>query len=84
MSVLDLLSVIFYNLKRRKDRVLLTGLGVVIGSASVVLMVSLSSGLQRGATSQFGRLSDLKRIEVYPGMGQMMMMGGGGGENNHK
>ncbi len=81
MSVLDLLSVIFYNLKRRKDRVLLTGLGVVIGSASVVLMVSLSSGLQRGATSQFGRLSDLKRIEVYPGMGQMMMMGGGGGEN---
>ena len=73
MSFWDLLSLIIYNLTRRKDRVLLTGLGVVIGSAAVVLMVSLSSGLQRGATSQFGRISDLKRIEVYPGAGQMMM-----------
>ncbi len=53
---------------------MLTALGVLIGAASVMIMVSLSSGLQRGATGQFGRISDLKRIEVYPSYG---MMGGG-------
>lgn len=75
MRIWDLSGLIAYNLIRRRGRVLLTGLGVVIGTAAVMIMVSLSSGLQRGATSQFGRLSDLKRIEVYPSYG-MMGMGG--------
>ena len=73
MKVWDLTSLITYNLVRRRGRVILTGLGVVIGTAAVMIMVSLSSGLQRGATSQFGRLSDLKRIEVYPSYGMMGM-----------
>ncbi len=76
MKIWDLTSLITYNLVRRRGRVILTGLGVVIGTAAVMIMVSLSSGLQRGATSQFGRLSDLKRIEVYPSYGMMGMAGG--------
>ncbi|MCX8026218.1 MAG: ABC transporter permease, partial [Thermanaerothrix sp.] len=63
-----------YNLGRRKGRVALTTLGVIIGTAAVILLVSLGLGLQRNATSQLWGISDLRRIEVYPNYG-----GGEGG-----
>ena len=36
MRFLDLVSLILYNLSRRKGRVLLTAVGVVIGTSAVV------------------------------------------------
>ncbi len=66
MRILDLISLILYNLNRRKGRVVLTAIGVVIGTASVVILVSLANGLQRSATSQFGGMGDLTAIQVYP------------------
>ena len=41
MRFFDLLSLIIDNLGRRKGRVVLTAIGVVIGTASVVILVSL-------------------------------------------
>ena len=41
MKFLDLLSMSVNNLRRRKLRTVLTVLGVVIGTASIVVMVSL-------------------------------------------
>ncbi len=84
MRFWDLVSLILDNLGRRKGRVALTAVGVVIGTASVVLLVSLALGLQQNATSQLYGISDLTRIEVYPGMdksggGMAIRMGGGGG-----
>ncbi len=76
MRFLDLVSLILDNLGRRKGRVALTAIGVVIGTAAVVLLVSLAIGLQQNATSQLWGISDLKRIEVYPNYGDF---GGGGG-----
>lgn len=70
----DLLNLVLYNLGRRKGRVALTTLGVIIGTAAVILLVSLGLGLQRNATSQLWGISDLRRIEVYPNYG-----GGEGG-----
>ncbi len=67
MRFFDLVKLIFDNLGRRKGRVALTTIGVVIGTASVILLVSLAIGLQRSATSQLWGISDLKRIDVYPG-----------------
>mgnify|MGYP001768091229 CR=1 FL=1 len=49
MRFFDLVSLIAYNLSRRKGRVALTAIGVVIGTAAVVLLVALASGLQRNA-----------------------------------
>lgn len=72
MSLFDLLSTIASNLARRKGRVALTAVGVVIGTAAVVLLVSLGVGLQRNAESQLGGIGDLTKIVVYPGMGEMM------------
>jgi putative ABC transport system permease protein len=75
---LDLLRLILDNLGRRKTRVALTAIGVVIGTAAVVVLVSLGIGLQRNATEQLGGISDLTLIQVYPQYGEFMGGGGGG------
>jgi putative ABC transport system permease protein len=67
MRFTDFISLIIDNLSRRKGRVLLTAIGVVIGTAAVVTLVSLGVGLQQSATSQLWGINDLTSIEVYPG-----------------
>ena len=67
MRFTDFISLIIDNLSRRKGRVLLTAIGVVIGTAAVVTLVSLGVGLQKSATSQLWGINDLTSIEVYPG-----------------
>ena len=52
---------------------MLTAIGVVIGTASVILLISLAIGLQQSATSNLWGISDLKRIEVYPGYSEVPM-----------
>lgn len=79
MRFSDLVSLIIYNLGRRKGRVLLTAVGVVIGTAAVVVLVSLAVGLQKNATQQLWGISDLTSIEVYPGYQEVAVKGGGGG-----
>ena len=46
MRFSDLLTMSVNNLKRRKLRTVLTVLGVTIGTASIVVMVSLGIGLK--------------------------------------
>jgi len=80
MKIFDLLGLIFSNLNRRKGRVVLTAVGVVIGTAAVVILVSLANGLQRSATSQFASIADLSSIEVMPQYEESsVFMGRGGG-----
>lgn len=79
MRLVDLLTLVVENLGRRKARVALTAIGVVIGSAALVLLVSLGIGLQRNATEQLGGIGDLTRIEVWPTYGEGTYGGGGGG-----
>ncbi len=82
MRLIDLIRLILGNLGRRKARVALTAVGVVIGTAAVIVLVSLGIGLQRNATQQLGGISDLTLIQVSPNYGEMMsapVMGGGGG-----
>ncbi|MCL4868130.1 MAG: ABC transporter permease [Anaerolineae bacterium] len=66
MSIWDLLSLIIENLARRKARVALTAIGVIIGTAAVVLLVSLGVGLQQNAQQQLGGIGDLTKINVWP------------------
>ena len=66
MSVFDLIALVVENLARRKGRVALTAVGVIIGTAAVVLLVSLGSGLQQNAASQLGGIGDLTKISVSP------------------
>ncbi len=70
MTTLDLLALIVENLGRRKARVALTAIGVIIGTAAVVVLVSLGAGLQRNATEQLGNIGDLTAINVSPMYGE--------------
>ena len=76
MKFLDLVRLVLGNLNRRKGRVALTAIGVVIGTAAVVILVSLAIGLQRNANEQLFGIGDLTQIQVSPGYA---MEGGGGG-----
>lgn len=85
MRFFDLVSLILENLGRRKARVALTAIGVVIGTAAVVVLVSLAIGLQKNATEQLYGIGDLTEIQVFPNYGDMgaqgmvVKVGGGGG-----
>jgi putative ABC transport system permease protein len=81
VRLIDLLRLILGNLSRRSARVALTAIGVVIGTAAVVILVSLAIGLQRNANEQLYGIGDLSQIQVYPnyGEGQVFMSGPGGG-----
>lgn len=76
MSQRDLFGLMWANLKRMRARVTLTALGVVIGTAAVVLLISLAIGLQTSAEAQLGGFGDLTTIEVFAG-GGMMSIGPG-------
>ncbi len=84
MKLIDLIRMVLENLSRRKGRVALTAVGVVIGTAAVVVLVSLAIGLQQNFSKNLYGISDLTRIDVYPGYMmetsvKMGMSGGGGG-----
>ncbi|MGC9398636.1 MAG: ABC transporter permease [Anaerolineae bacterium] len=64
MNLRDLLPLVLSNLKRMKGRVIMTALGVVIGTAAVVVLVSLGAGLQRQATQSLGSGGGLTELRV--------------------
>jgi putative ABC transport system permease protein len=61
----DLIPVVVSNLRRMKGRVVLTAIGVVIGTASLVVLIALGEGLQRLSTD-FTSGSPLTEIHLYP------------------
>jgi putative ABC transport system permease protein len=77
MSFIELVAFIIENIKRQRGRVFLTSLGVMIGSASIILLVALVGGLQKNATAQFTSNADLSEITVSSGFGGMGSGGGG-------
>lgn len=65
MRFLDLLVMSVNNLRRRKLRTALTVLGVIIGVASVVIMVSLGIGLNALMLEQYASYGDMTTIDIY-------------------
>lgn len=74
MRILDLLRMSSSSLWKRKFRTVLTVLGVVIGTASIVVMISLGLGLNKSRMESIEQFGGLTTIEVYEGRG-----GDGGG-----
>lgn len=77
MNLFELLALILENLNRRKARVALTAIGVVIGTAAIVVLVSLAIGLQKSANERLYGIGDLTVVHVYPNYGSFP--GGGPG-----
>ena len=80
MRIFDLLRMSSGSLWKRKVRTILTVLGVVIGTASIVVMVSLGLGLNRATMEEIEQNGGLTTIQVREGRGGdggSMMVGGG-------
>jgi len=82
MSFFDLVTTSLVNLYQRKGRTLLTILGVIIGTMSIVLMVALGEGSTQAFIDEISGSTDLTRIEVYQGYFGYAEKGGAGGGGN--
>ena len=69
MRLIDLLRMSSSNLWKRKVRTILTVLGVVIGVAAIVVMVSLGLGLSKSLTEQYESYGSLTQVTVNPSWG---------------
>ena len=70
MRFIDLLRMSVSNLWRRKLRTFLTVLGVIIGTASIVVMISFGFGLSKFNMEQIEQRGGLTTITVYEGYGK--------------
>jgi putative ABC transport system permease protein len=77
MKVPDVFAYSFSAIKLRKLRAALTTLGVVIGIAAIVALLSITQGLQTTITGQLERGLSADTLIVVPGSSAL---GGGGGD----
>lgn len=71
MSFYDLMTMSLENLWRRKLRTVLTVLGVLIGTTSIVAMLSLAFGMKQMIMDEYASMGSVTQI---------MISGGGGGD----
>jgi putative ABC transport system permease protein len=67
MRFRDLIILIYTNLNRMRGRVIMTALGVVIGTAAIVVLIALSTGLQERTVNNFSSFGNLNQITVFSG-----------------
>ncbi len=72
MRFFDLIRMSSSNLWRRKLRTFLTVLGVVIGTASIIVMVSIGIGQNRSLMAMIEESGSLTSVEVYNSGGGMV------------
>lgn len=65
MRISDLIKMGLKNLSRRKARTALTVIGVIIGTISIVVMVSIGMGMNASYESQVMQSGSLTTIDVY-------------------
>ncbi|MDF2541269.1 MAG: hypothetical protein K0S47_987 [Herbinix sp.] len=64
MKISDLMKMGLRNLTRRKARTLLTVIGVIIGTLSIIVMVSIGTGMKSNYQSQVMQQGSLTMITV--------------------
>jgi ABC-type lipoprotein release transport system permease subunit len=65
MSFLDILHLALRNLRQAKLRAILTTMGVIVGVAVIVTMMSFGLGLQRNMLGRFKALDFFNEIQVF-------------------
>lgn len=93
MRITEILRLVWINMIKNKTKVLLTSLGIIVGSATIVLVLAIGKGGQAEVADQFKNLNagaiEIKSTDPQNDMGMMGMMemmpqmggfpGGGGG-----
>src|SRR4030095_1373943 len=65
MSFIDILFLALRNLRQAKLRAILTTMGVIVGVAVIVTMVSFGLGLQHNMLARFKALDLFNEIKVF-------------------
>ena len=65
MSFFDILHLALRNLRQAKLRAILTTMGVIVGVAVIVTMVSFGLGLQSNMLARFKALDLFNEIQVF-------------------
>jgi putative ABC transport system permease protein len=79
MKTYDILGYSFSAIKLRKLRAALTTLGVIIGIAAIVALLSITQGLQVSITNDLNRGLSSTTLIVVPGSNALGSVGGAGG-----
>jgi putative ABC transport system permease protein len=79
MRTFDVFGYSFSAIKLRKLRAALTTLGVIIGIAAIVALLSITQGLQATITTQLNQGLSADTLIVTAGAGALSGGGGGGG-----
>jgi putative ABC transport system permease protein len=66
MKLRDTIKIVTRNLGRSKTRTILTSVGVLIGVAAIVTLISISIALNRSVVEQIESTGDIKVLTVYP------------------
>lgn len=67
MNILDLALMGLKNLFRRKARTILTTLGVLIGTTSILVMISIGLGMDKAFQEEIEQYGNITMITVNPG-----------------
>ncbi|MGD9474053.1 MAG: ABC transporter permease [Eubacteriaceae bacterium] len=82
MNKQELLLLAWENLWRMKFRTILTIIGVVIGTASIIVMVSIGSGAQKSIVGELSNIGSITTLQVYPDLSSMGVSGISGGKKD--
>jgi putative ABC transport system permease protein len=67
MKPRDWLRLVVMNLRRTRGRASMSALGVLIGTAAIVILVSLAAGLQQSANASLSSIGPLNEITLLGG-----------------
>jgi len=82
MKTIDIFGYSFSAIKLRKLRAALTTLGVIIGIAAIVALLSITQGLQATITGQLNQGLSANTLIVSPGSGSAIGSASAGGGGN--
>lgn len=67
MTAQDLVRLVWSNIRRMRGRAAMTALGVLIGTAAIVVLISLASGVKQSAIGDLSQFGAINQITVLPG-----------------
>lgn len=57
MALHEILNLVWINIKENKTKVLLTSLGIIVGAATIVIVIAIGLGGQKDVQDQFKNLN---------------------------
>lgn len=79
MKLSEILRLVWLNLSQNKFKVILTSIGIIVGSATIMMVIAIGTGGKEEVAEQFNNLNAGAIDISYEGTGSMKATGFGGG-----